>query len=186
MFGLAGARAAGVVPPRPGRAASGVVGVIAGLFAVVWLASIIPALISGLVPQELAETGLVSNPVHVLDLALILPAMLGTAFLARRGRLTAQFLLAPWLVFAALMGASIIAVLLLSAAPPLLVGLLALVTGVSAGTGVMTLRRRTPLGAPQGASVHSTKAILPAQQRSAPAGRGGTHLDDDSAQRLGS
>ncbi|HET9990998.1 MAG TPA: hypothetical protein VFQ65_20845 [Kofleriaceae bacterium] len=58
---------------------------IAGLFGMLWLAQLVPALLLGRDPAGLADTGLVVNPVHVLDLALVLPAMVVVATALRRG-----------------------------------------------------------------------------------------------------
>lgn len=125
---------------RAMRVASLVLMVIGVGFALLWLSSILGALVAGRLPAELTEAGLVSNPVHVLDLALVLPAMVMTAINARRGNPRARFLLAPWLVFAALIGASLVAVALLSGAPvALLIGFL-VVTAISAAAAVPVLR----------------------------------------------
>jgi hypothetical protein len=45
-------------------------------FYVLWLSQDVPALLSGEPPKSLAEVGLVSNPIHILDLGIVLPAML--------------------------------------------------------------------------------------------------------------
>ena len=97
--------------------------VIACGFALLWLASIVGALVSGEPPAELTEAGLVANPVHVLDLALVLPGMLISAVRVRTHRPGSDLWVAPWPVFAALMAASIVAAMLLASAPiaPLLV-----------------------------------------------------------------
>jgi hypothetical protein len=59
---------------------------LAGLFALMWLAQDVPAIIDGEPSQELRDTGLLTNPVHVLDLALFLPASMLAGILLRRGR----------------------------------------------------------------------------------------------------
>ncbi|HEY6174583.1 MAG TPA: hypothetical protein VIX73_09080 [Kofleriaceae bacterium] len=58
---------------------------IAGIFGVLWLIQIVPALVTGTDPAGLEEVGLAANPVHVLDLSLLLPAMIvvGVALLRR-------------------------------------------------------------------------------------------------------
>ena len=123
----------------PARVAGWLLSVVAGLFALLWFASIVGGLRTGTVPPELAETGLPANPVHVLDLALVLPGMALTAALARRGSATARLLLAPWLVFTALMGASIVATLLASGvlAPTLAMSVVTL-AGIAGATTVLT------------------------------------------------
>lgn len=120
--------------------AATVLTVIAVSFALLWLTSIGSALARGEVPPELVEAGLVANPVHVLDLALVLPAMVVTALRSRRGDRRAQALLAPWLVFSSLMAASIAAAVGLMAGPAiLLLGFLAVAVG-SAGVTLAVLR----------------------------------------------
>ncbi|HZJ62461.1 MAG TPA: hypothetical protein VFD36_02995 [Kofleriaceae bacterium] len=81
---------------------------IAVVFGGLWLAQIAPALASGTYPAGLAEVGLVANPVHILDLALLLPAMIvvGVALLRRRAL---GALLAPILLTFAIMMAIAIA-----------------------------------------------------------------------------
>jgi len=56
------------------------------------------------------ENGLLTNPVHVLDLGLYLPAMLLTAVFLWRGRLPGYLLALPLLVFSALTGIGILAI----------------------------------------------------------------------------
>jgi hypothetical protein len=48
--------------------------VVAVAFTVLWLSDIVPALMSGVVPEGAQQLGLPSSPVHVLDLAFYLPA----------------------------------------------------------------------------------------------------------------
>lgn len=72
--------------------------VIAVAFYFLWLAEIVPSLASGATPASLVETGLVTNPVHVLDLAVFLPATFITGVLLLKKK-QAGFLLAPLLLF---------------------------------------------------------------------------------------
>jgi len=67
---------------------------IAVLFYFIWLSEIIPAIMSNIIPKSILESGLLINPVHVLDLAICLPALLitGVALLKKR---TIGFLMAP-------------------------------------------------------------------------------------------
>lgn len=91
----------------PRRAAGGFVVVVGVAFAALWLLQLVPAAVTGEVPQELADTGLVTNPVHVMDLAFILPlhVIAGVSLWRRR---PLGFVLAPVvLAFGALMAASI-------------------------------------------------------------------------------
>ncbi len=131
------------VARRPMVIGSAVIASLAVLFGLLWLASIVPALLGGRVPAELAASGLAANPVHVLDLALVLPGMLITARLALKGSEPAQVLLAPWLVFSVLMAASVTITLVLGAAiaPAVVVGVLTVVSGVA---GTLVIRATTP------------------------------------------
>jgi hypothetical protein len=91
----------------PRRLAAIVLIAIGVVFALLWLAHLIPAAITGEPPRELAETGLATNPVHVIDLSLVLPlhVIAGITLWHRRplGLVLAPVLLA----FGALMAASI-------------------------------------------------------------------------------
>lgn len=86
------------------------------LFAVLWLSDLVPALLAGRVPASLAEAGLWVNPIHVIDLAVVLPGFILAGVAALQGRRHGLFWLAPWLAFSVLMGASIVAAMLLIAA----------------------------------------------------------------------
>jgi hypothetical protein len=60
--------------------------VLAAGFGWLWLGQIVPALLSGTDPAGLSEIGVFTNPVHVLDLSLLLPAVALTGVsLLRRG-----------------------------------------------------------------------------------------------------
>jgi hypothetical protein len=83
--------------PRRTRATGIFLLAIASVFALLWLSSVIPALLSGEPPRELAEVGLISNPVHVLDLAIVLPGLAITGILVLHHR-PSGYLLAPILL----------------------------------------------------------------------------------------
>jgi hypothetical protein len=67
-----------------------------------WLSEDIPALLAGKIPQTVTENGLLTNPVHVLDLGFLLPAMIITAILLWRRKLLGYILAVPLLVFSVL------------------------------------------------------------------------------------
>ena len=76
-------------------------------FGGVWVAQLVPAAITGEPPAELVATGLFTNPIHVIDLAFILPLHLIAGVALWRGR-ALGFALAPVLLgFGALMTATI-------------------------------------------------------------------------------
>jgi hypothetical protein len=93
------------------------------LFFLLWLKEDIPALLAGTVPQSVIQSGLLTNPVHVLDLGLYLPAMLITAIFLWRGRLLGYLLALPLLVFVVLTGVGILAIDLVMAMKGMPVGL---------------------------------------------------------------
>ncbi len=68
------------------------------LFYLMWLKEDLPAMIGDQAPASLQATGLITNPVHVLDLSLILPGFIVTSMLLMRkhalGYLFAPVLLA--------------------------------------------------------------------------------------------
>src|SRR6266705_6217959 len=84
--------------------------VVAILFYLQWLSEDIPALVTGKIPPSVMENGLLTNPVHVLDLGLLLPAMIITAILLWRRKLLGYFLALPLLVFSILTGIGILAI----------------------------------------------------------------------------
>lgn len=77
--------------------------VLAFFFAAQWLREVIPAPFSGPVPKSVTYAGLLTSPVHVLDLSIVLPALDITGIMLLR-RKSKAFLLAPVLIaFAILM-----------------------------------------------------------------------------------
>jgi hypothetical protein len=71
--------------------------VVAGLFGLLWLSEDVPALLNGVRPQSVEDMALPTNPVHILDYALFLPAAVwaGVGQLRRRAfayPVTAAFL----------------------------------------------------------------------------------------------
>jgi len=88
---------------------------IAVMFSDLWLSEIVPFLQSNEVPPVLIELGLPTNPVHVLDLAFILPGTIIVSALLWKREALGLLLAVPLLVFMATMGAGIIAMFVLSA-----------------------------------------------------------------------
>ncbi len=54
---------------------------IAILFYTLWLAEILPSILTDGKPPELAKTGLFTNPIHVLDLSVVLPGIFITGLM---------------------------------------------------------------------------------------------------------
>lgn len=82
--------------------------VIGVLFGFLWLSEIARALFTGSIPQSLVNTGLLVNPVHVIDLSVVLPGLIITGILFLKKSPLGYLFTAPWLMFSVLMGSSII------------------------------------------------------------------------------
>lgn len=111
MFTVNGLRAENGRFPQPtARRLAGYTSIAIGvLFTLLWMSELLPATLTGEVPQSVVDAGLWVNPVHVVDLAVLLPAFLIVGYLTVKGRALGQFFVAPLLVFSVLMGASIVA-----------------------------------------------------------------------------
>lgn len=81
--------------------------VVAGLFYLLWLTEIIPAIAARLVPQNVLDTGLPVNPVHALDLSVCLPGLGIIGFLLLRRKPFGLLLAPAALVFCILMDITI-------------------------------------------------------------------------------
>lgn len=140
-------RGAGVRYPqgRPLKVAAWVIIGIGVLFAGLWLGELVPALLTGTVPASLTEAGLWVNPIHVIDLSVVLPGFIVAGVAALQRREHGLFWLAPWLVFSALMGSSIIAAMILmmlagaaNTAPATVMVSLVVVASLVAARGYLT------------------------------------------------
>jgi hypothetical protein len=92
----------------PARLAGGFLWFVAGMFTLLWLSEIVPALASGQGLKTAAEVALPVNPVHVMDLAFLLPAMYITGALVRRGHTLGYVFAGPLLVSTILLGLAIL------------------------------------------------------------------------------
>jgi hypothetical protein len=92
--------------------ASAILFVCSIVFVALWLSELVPATLNGTAPQSLADVGLIVNPVHVLDLAIVLPALLITAILLHKHHALGVRLAAPLLTFLIAMGIAIEAMFL--------------------------------------------------------------------------
>jgi hypothetical protein len=110
----------------PRRTAAAFLIGVGGLFALLWLAEVLPATLRGSIPPPVAEATIPTNPVHVMDLSFILPLhFVAGMSLARRRPL--GLALAPILLaFDALMALSIAGMMVVmrlrgfDAAPPIM------------------------------------------------------------------
>jgi hypothetical protein len=92
------------------RAVSVFLLVLGIVFYLLWLKEDIPALLAGNIPPSVTQANLPTNPVHVLDVGLYLPAMLMTALLLWRKKLLGYLLAGPLLVFSILTGTAILVI----------------------------------------------------------------------------
>lgn len=132
------------------RSAAALLVAIGVVFAALWLAQIVPHLLDHTTPADLAATGLWTNPVHVLDLAFLLPAMIVVGVLLPRQHPWGLLLAVPMLVFAVTMGMGILTLFALSAraglpvsAPAVVV--VAAIVALSALHTWLLLRPRAPV-----------------------------------------
>lgn len=124
------------------RPASILLAVIGAMFYFLWLTDVITALVSGGLPKDLDKTGLMVNPVHVLDMALLLPGALIVSALLWRRRTLGLVLAVPFLSFFILMGIAIISMMIVMALGgfPLSIPPLAMMVTIIALSLVIMLR----------------------------------------------
>lgn len=80
---------------------------ISVIFYSLWLSEVIPATINNEIPESTKEAGLLTNPVHVIDLAFFLPATFIAGVLALRRTLMSTILSPVFLTFFILMDLTI-------------------------------------------------------------------------------
>ncbi|MBN1120747.1 MAG: hypothetical protein JXJ17_06685 [Anaerolineae bacterium] len=83
--------------------------IMAALFSMLWLKEDVPALLSGTVPESVTASNMMTNPVHVLDYAFLIPALVMSGVWLRRGRPAGVLIAPPVMVFSVILGAAIIA-----------------------------------------------------------------------------
>jgi hypothetical protein len=84
----------------------------AAMFYYLWLSETVPALLSGGVPQSVTANGLPTNPVHVLDMAILLPGLILTTLLLWRQRPLGYVLAGAYMTFAILLGVALVAMVI--------------------------------------------------------------------------
>ena len=104
------------LPRLPRRVAGWFLIATAVLFALLWLAEIVGAIFSGETAPSVAAVGLVANPVWALDLAYALPYFAFAGVLLLRAHPSGTIAAVPALVFAVVMGLSILVIFLFDAA----------------------------------------------------------------------
>ena len=164
VYTLIGALREGVLASPDGherarRVAAWVLIATGSLFAILWLSELIPATLTGQAPQSLVIAGLIVNPIHAIDLAVVLPGMMIVGALTLRSDRTGTRLAVPVLVFSALMGSSIVAAMTLiiaSGDTSGLVPLVAVVVVVAASLGAAIAYGR---GLERAASEHADRGM---------------------------
>jgi hypothetical protein len=78
------------------------------LFTFLWLSEDVPALLSGHRPQSLVDMALPTNPVHILDLAFFLPAVMLTGIMLLKRKPLAYTLAPSAIIFLILTGVPIL------------------------------------------------------------------------------
>lgn len=99
---------AGFTERTPAKAVSIYLGVIAGLFYLLWLSEAVPASLTGNPPQSLIDAGTPTNFVQVLDMAWLLPATTITAVSLWRKRPLGYTLAGALLTFFVLLSLAIL------------------------------------------------------------------------------
>jgi len=83
--------------------------VIAGLFYFIWFSEIIPSLMNNTTPKSIIESGLLINPVHVLDIAICLPALILTGIALIKRKNVGFLMASTMLIFCIFMSVAIAA-----------------------------------------------------------------------------
>jgi hypothetical protein len=90
--------------------------IIGSVFGLLWLSEVVPAMIANTPSDALKDVGLLTNPVHVLDLALLLPALVITGTMLLKGRPLGYMLAPVMLVATFFLALGIISLMVVSAA----------------------------------------------------------------------
>ncbi len=86
--------------------------IIAFLFYAIWLSEIIPAIVSHSTPASVIESGLLVNPVHVIDLSICLPALIIAGILLLKKNRIGYILAPALLIFCIFMALAVIGMLI--------------------------------------------------------------------------
>ena len=87
--------------------------VVAVVFYALWLKSLVPAIIQNQIPAEVADYGLLVNPVHVVDMVFALPALIIGAVLIRRRKGLGYIISSIALVFMVLLTLALAAMVIM-------------------------------------------------------------------------
>jgi len=87
----------------PAKATGLFIALLGVAFYALWLSDVVPALLSATTPKAIIDAGLITNPVHVLDLSIVLPAFLVAGISLYRRRALGYFLGPMLLAFGVIM-----------------------------------------------------------------------------------
>jgi hypothetical protein len=96
----------------PRRPVAVALSIVVALFTALWLGDIVPALVDGVEPASLAESGTPTNGVEAIDLSFLLPAMALVARWTWRGEARGFALATGLLAHAALLSLALIAMVI--------------------------------------------------------------------------
>lgn len=85
---------------------------LTGVFYLLWLSEDLPAVWSGTAPKSLSVAGLFTNPVHVLDLSIVLPAMFIASIQLWKKKAWGYLFFPAMMVFSIVMGLAIVGMML--------------------------------------------------------------------------
>ncbi len=125
------------VDRRGAHLAGGFLIAVGSLFGLMWLGEDVPAVLRGQPSQTLVDTGLFTNPVHVIDLAFVLPAHILAGVWIWRRRRAGQLFAPIVLAFGVLMAASIGGMMVVMRGP---VGVIAAMFSVASISAVLLAR----------------------------------------------
>jgi hypothetical protein len=139
-------------PATPVRFAAGLQIAVAAVFALLWLGDIVPALAAGRAPASVSDDHLLTNPVHVLDLAFALPALVlaGVTLWRRQGLgfVLTPILLGLALLMAVAIGGMVLFVILRGAGGTFVVAGVFGVVAITCGAALAQLLGRVTTGRP--------------------------------------
>lgn len=99
-------------PDAPHRAIGIYFMVIAVLFYLLWLKDIVPAMAANAVPASISDNNLLTNPVHVMDIAIALPGLIVVALLLFKRHKLGLIFAPVFLIFTILLALALIAMVL--------------------------------------------------------------------------
>jgi hypothetical protein len=115
---------------------------LSGVFYFLWGSDVARSLLAGAAPQSAIDVGFPVNPIHVMDMGLLLPGMALTGLLLRRKRPLGYFMAAPFLVCVITIGLAVmgmVALMILRGFPPAYPAIVAI--GTSTILGLLVLHR---------------------------------------------